>query len=681
MSEDEWPEPLGHRALQTTALLPDNGSLTREELLESQIIAQAEDYDEKIEKLKKELEQILEENKQLIHKSEAESDERERLMSDSITLRKELDELKKVHIDATDNYREKETFYKDFIQRLDRDDGEQSDITVTNTLRSEFDMKEKDMTIAALTRKANRLSQELEILKGSQGTDAESITASLTEQNEKLQQEIEQLEGFVATQQSLRKEAQSEALKLTSEVNKLKSSVDNSILDRLHEAEDRAKEAVSREALLQSELADSQRRGIAAQRMVDDLRGQLADSGATPTSTSDPSIRKELDKSIAECAMLKEKVVRLTTDLEIAQKSNVTSASRIQDIEKTHHDKIMSLEHEYAAAKSLLEVKANDLAAVKAQLAAMELRVSASNTLEADKNSLIQQLDAATTEISQLKVSSNAATSSLDFLKKALSDMEKERSNEQEAFESDMLQKATELRDIQAEKDQVRGDLTKEISKHTSRIEVLMSELETSEEQLDGKNNELAELNLINNEQAVELDALREKISELEGDSEWLQNQVAVARGDQTKQENRIQELEETKHQLATANADLESQLTKLKADNRRLIGDLRGDGGSGAALIPLPDHKGLPIAEVVQMVRVGLKSCSDITMSLEKVTTSSPSTNDECAFLLALCNKLRRMLSSTKPSPEYSQLQATHAAVEKRALTIVGKVRSIEAD
>ena len=427
MSDNEWPEPLGHKALQTAALLPENGfGVTREARLETQIIELAEEYDEKVNDLKAEVERMTERNEQLRLTGEAEAEERERLLTECISLRKELDDLKKIHVDARDDYREKETFYKDFIQRLDNDEGGQSDISMTNTLRSEFEMKEKDLTIATLTRKSNRQALELEAMKGNQG--GSSINDSLSDRNEKLQQEIEQLEGFVATQQSLRKEAQTEALKLTGELNKMKSSVDNSVLDRLHEAESRAKEAVSREALLQAELADSQRRGIAAQRLVDDLRGQLADSGATPatTSSSDADLRKEFDKSLTECASLKENIARLKSDLEVAQKANSTSASRIQDIEKTHHDKIMTLEHDYASAKSLLEVKANDLAAVRAQLSALELRAATSASLEAEKVSLSQQLDTASTEISQMNVTNAAAASTIDGLKKSLSDIEKE---------------------------------------------------------------------------------------------------------------------------------------------------------------------------------------------------------------------------------------------------------------
>ena len=248
---------------------------------------------------------------------------------------------------------------------------------------------------------------------------------------------------------------------------------------------------------------------------------------------------------------------------------------------------------------------------------------------------------------------------------------------EQEVIASTRELKEQQLQEITESKDGEIREQQQSISQLQSRVEVLMSELEKTEEHLDTGKTELESCKLTNVKQETELEALREKVAEQEGDSEWLQNEVAKARGVQAKQEAEIKSLQQENETFVETTGSLKDQLSKLKLENRRLIGDLRGDGGSGAALIPLPDHRGLQTAEVVQMLRVGLKSCSDITASLEKITSPSPSSNDECAFLLALCNKLRRMLSSTKSSSDYSQLQAAHTAVEKRALSVIAKVRT----
>eukprot|EP01064_Diplonema_japonicum_P027675 TRINITY_DN404_c3_g1_i1.p1 TRINITY_DN404_c3_g1~~TRINITY_DN404_c3_g1_i1.p1 ORF type:complete len:694 (+),score=186.97 TRINITY_DN404_c3_g1_i1:64-2082(+) len=671
MANDDWPEPVGHGKVD--CVLPAKG-ITREERLQHQIRILHEEFEEKMSTNASKLAELEESNTNLRKqldlvnmKLRAEETECNRLTADATKASAAFEDLRRTSTEMETDFTDKIAFYREYIQRIDAlsekqlEEGDTADVPIAAAagLRMEFDKKEIEMTVALLTKQNNKLKAEL---AGKDSTE-ENETAELLEHNTKLSEELEQLETHCMAQQQLRRDAQAEVTRLTSERAKLIEKMEKDSELKCIELENQLRDAVVRETSLQTELTASQRRGLTAQRQLDELRSSAQGETGPVVSNSSfngqiTAMQVSLDRAEAERESISKRLQETLTELN-EERKKAREVREEAERNKAENDSLQYTNAEFSSLKerhettetqlgnikSLLDVKVGELASLRAKMAELEAGQNQLNVTQKLLNDAREQLGKATTEGERQRNETARTEKEMANLLKDLEAMQIK--HEQETVQH--LTVNTQLGITKAEKSSLETEL------HTTR-----AKLESIQEEMTRTN-----LDLTTKSAKMEEESLKQagKLKEVENDSDWLQREVAKARRDTTKLDKEWRK--KTKANLEEIEA-LKEQVQVMKQNLRKAKSESVG--------VPLPDHTSLSSSSVAELVRGGLDSWAKILSNLESFSSPTPTTEDECVFITALSTKVTAMLRMMRQNPAYPPLSAAADELMQRTTMVLNR-------
>ena len=503
--------------------------------------------------------------------------------------------------------------------------GEES-TTESGELRAELSKKETEMTVSLLKAQNSKLKAELEGLRvmGAGGETEKEL--ELVVQNAKLREQFEQIEEHCLTQQQLRRDTQLEVVKLTQQFEEMKEASERDMRD-----------AIARQRTLQTELHSAQKRGIAAQRQLDGLRAGV-DTPDASASTAD--LQGQIDTLKASFNSAEEKTLNTSTQLTKVQEDVASEKARADALE----EQLRATQEELAAAQQSaaeapaqgLQCKYNETAVVLEEklLEVAELKAGAA---EAEAKALIsKELQLRVQHLERLSVQQ------AETLKHA-----EERTT---IAEENALGLAARLDAAEAHTAKLQAEATSMRTDHLAQINTMQTEHLAQTEQHTAAIADLEET----------LNAADLRIDELQTEGDYLQEEWAKAGADARRAMQRASDTQ-------TALEDLQSEMVRLKKDHKRAVTELRGDVGTSAALVPLPNHKGLKPEAAKAEIGGALESLALMLNGVEDLQAHNATSEQECAFMRALAHKTNLMMQGLEKDPQFAKLNGLSVSLQRR--------------
>eukprot|EP01062_Namystynia_karyoxenos_P064357 TRINITY_DN5730_c0_g4_i1.p1 TRINITY_DN5730_c0_g4~~TRINITY_DN5730_c0_g4_i1.p1 ORF type:complete len:835 (+),score=347.30 TRINITY_DN5730_c0_g4_i1:116-2506(+) len=592
-------------------------------------------------------------------------------------------------------------------------------------LRAEFERKEAEMTIAHLSRQVARLRGEV----AGRGRDGDE----LAEQNARLQESVQQLEQHLVQQQDLRRELQQAQRRSAAEVGELRHKLE-AAERRLQESEIAAgaaeglrqqlRAAGAEQARLQQELAAAQRRGIAAQRQLDALGGSGGEGGGELPPGGDAQAAAELAELREHNETLRGRVAELQRRAETAAAGGAAEGDQ-----QRAADRVAELERELAerleAQGQLAEAADAARDAAESAAAACTAKEQLCNELSDKCTQLEQQLAREQGRLADARQLLEMKAEELAVARAARREAEQRLSEGQAAQREERQRAAAALQQRAAERDGAadrareaeagREAAEKEITtlraavlRHQAQLQAQEAAQATLRIACDTAQRERTEAQRRADAAAAGLSAAEQQAAEraaaaaaLEGEreaalrdaegsreeSEWLQQQLAQVRRERTKLEQQIAAAQKEQAAAAERTREQDERCRRLAQKNSALRSELRGGGGGAAALVPLPDHRSLPPAAVMDLVDGGIDSARKIVASMLHSCSLGPlqpadegawrgKLDEEAAFTLALVHKMHLMLDyaareigargTEPPTPRSLALSARRRALQQ---------------
>ncbi|KAJ9450695.1 hypothetical protein DIPPA_28616 [Diplonema papillatum] len=693
--DDSWPAPVGHAS--AALVLPSRG-VTKEERLRHQLQSLHEEYEAAVDEKKqavhacRELEAAIE----AAQKDAADTSRcADQLREEIEGLKAQLEKADRAARVKHEEHREKESFYKEYIARLDEaggfgfggagaaEDGRQPPPALDD-VRTEFLRKEYEMALRFL-------AKEIASLKGdSHGPargDADDAAEELHARIERLSEEVEEMEGHVVRQQTLRREVQHNLHKQAAEFEEQKDASEAEHRRQVSQLESQLKQARAAEESLSGELSLAQRRGLAAQRQLDELRSQAAAaddaSNGTPSNSSFSlqlsSLETSLQKLETENVALRLRVRDAQGDLAEAKRSEVEAKTMHASLAASAREnsaaradlaalriKYETVALQHATTRSLLEHKASQLATLHAELAKFKEQDASSTALRLELAAASAGSAATTGEISSLRSKLAAAEGVERSLKAEVGELEAKLRREYDSSVAVSAQldiykrKAAAAEEDAARLREERRALEASLAEKQAAADRLAGEAAAAASESERARAELAEAAHGYESRAVKLKGDADK------DVDWLQTEVAKARKAAGKADRRARDAE-ARAAAAEKSAEKSARAQKL------LLKELR-NGDFGSALLPLSDHKSLPVGAAIDLIAGGMDSWNKILLSLDALDEATENTQAECAFLLALSRKLELMLAHVKTSTSYANISATYQALIAKSRRVLKK-------
>ena len=608
----------------------------------------------------------------------AESASKERAKNENDKLRAALDSFQAAVASEDRSLRETDEFYEGLRTQLDGTaaTGAASPAETTPTsaaaaaapeLRAELQRKEADLTVRFLKTQNAKLRAELEALRVLEGENAKEMEMMV--QNRKLVEQAEVLEEHCLMQQNVRRDAQLEAARLQTELT-----------DAVARATRDATDGHARECALQAELAAAQRKGVAAQRQIDELRaaaaaGELssptadADAEAQQQQQQPPLVREALLAAEREAEAAAARLTLITGELQAERRRceelQAGSAALTAELQRRDEAEAEKAEEDSAALRAsltetthLLEEKLVEVAALKAGAEETRLLQGAKATLAARVRSLEAEVSAAGERVVAEQSRAGTLEDEVLCLRGKLKAAEERHGAEAEqcvSLSAQLQLKQAELAALEA--------ASADAAAASASADKRAAAAAAAAEEVAAAAADAAAARQAEHDAAVE--KLGARVEELAAEGEWLQREWVKTRA----------ALGAAERQAKVEAAAQAEAAKKVKKENRRLLAELRGDGGSCAAFVPLPDHRGRSDAEVHEIVSGGLETMAQLLTTLEGLEEPTDSTDQECAFLRALSNKITLMLQQVQKDQRHSERSARFQSLSARSAAVLDRL------
>eukprot|EP01063_Lacrimia_lanifica_P024347 TRINITY_DN32271_c0_g1_i1.p1 TRINITY_DN32271_c0_g1~~TRINITY_DN32271_c0_g1_i1.p1 ORF type:complete len:465 (+),score=168.78 TRINITY_DN32271_c0_g1_i1:135-1529(+) len=436
--------------------------------------------------------------------------------------------------------------------------------------------------------------------------------------------------------------------------------------EQLAQRERDLSEVIAREASLQTDLAAAQRRGVAAQRLLDEARSSATGNAAETRRVA--VLQSALDDAEAARAFAEQK-----------HRTALGEAARRED---TLRNDVATLEGQVKEALAAMNAAVAESGRHAAALA--ELKAAA-----AEPDSPIYARAAAEAELGLVNVRTALAEKDTEVAALTKENEKVKKSYEQAARDAEQLRKEVHRAGLQAEivsrrhtteVEKERAALhaaelehAEEVAALTARYEQQLDEL--AERAIEETNAAMQSLERTVAAQAEELEALKARAQQhatqahgLEQESAWLQGELAKTRKDARAARDAEAAARDEAAKLSGDRDELKASVKGLKKANHRLLCDLRGDGGMG--LIPLPDHRKLGKREIVDLLVGTTGTCAQLLGALEALPDGAElgsKEEDELAFAAALAKKIAVMVPLVTGEDEHPVYIAKRQQLELR--------------